>query len=508
MAVIIPLPAGIRPEHRGLTFWMERVLIELEHVRESPEPDTVHDLRVALRRCRSMAAAMEEVDPHPAWAAMREAGRKLFRRLGALRDVQVQEEWVKKLAPEGNALRNVLLSRLEESEKSRKNEALRIVGRFDRKSWKGLARTLRPRVRIVPAGGAAAECLALERFGEAHELHRRALRTERAKPWHRLRIGVKRFRYTVEGFLPTHYASWSEDLKRVQDLLGEVHDLDVLLGMVKENAEATLAVERGAWEERIELERHARIETYRQLTLGTTSLWNTWRLGLPSNGQLEAAAMARIEATARAADPRLRRTMQAARIARAVGEAFRRAKMGPVFTEEAKGRVFLAAARLHGVRPEGFGGTAQKAARKFLASLPVPAGWTEQEWQVVTLTVRYHRGAEPKPNRGRVAKLGEEQQKEVFMLAGVLRLGRALQKIGVSSLRGIRAENGPEAIVLTVPEIPDSPEVSARLAAAKHLLERGLGKAVLLRTAAASEKVLSLPVRTEGEAVLSTESAS
>jgi len=46
---------------------MDRVLKELENVRASAEADAVHDLRVAIRRCRSMASVMEEVDPDSAW---------------------------------------------------------------------------------------------------------------------------------------------------------------------------------------------------------------------------------------------------------------------------------------------------------------------------------------------------------------------------------------------------------------------------------------------------------
>ena len=46
--------------------------------------------------------------------------------------------------------------------------------------------------------------------------------------FHRLRITIKRFRYIVENFLPLQHAAWSDDLKHIQDLLGDVHDLDVL----------------------------------------------------------------------------------------------------------------------------------------------------------------------------------------------------------------------------------------------------------------------------------------
>jgi CHAD domain-containing protein len=491
MAVIIPLPAGPAPEHRGLVFWMQRVLRELERVREAPEPDAVHDLRVALRRCRSIAAAMKEVDPHPAWEEMRKAGRKLFRRLGALRDAQVQEDWVKKLGAESDKLRSVILSALESRERASREEALRVADRFDAKEWKSLGTALRGRARLVPPGGLAAQCLALERLAEARELHRLALRSERPKPWHKLRIGVKRFRYTTEGLLPEHYAAWSEDLKRVQDLLGDIHDLDVLRELVKEAAEEGLEIERAAWNETITRERTARIETYRQLTLGTVSLWNRWQLGLPSNGQMEAAGLARIQTTARAADTHLRRTLQDAKLARGILDAFRRAKIAAEFSDKWFRRTFVAAARLQGVRPDGAGKAGQKAARKFLAALPAPPGWTDEDWQIVAMAVRFHRGAEPRPDRGAMAKLSEDQKKRVCQIAGMLRLGRALRKVGISTPKGMRASQSAEATVLTVQDIPDSPDVSAKLAAAKHLLERGTGKPILLKSAPAQVKVMS-----------------
>src|ERR1700740_2118060 len=105
MATVTALPSGSRQEHRGFSFWVDRVIQELENVRSSPDADAVHDLRVAIRRCRSVASVMAEVDPHPAWPAMRKISRKLFRGLGALRDAQVMDEWVKKLAPEADPVR-------------------------------------------------------------------------------------------------------------------------------------------------------------------------------------------------------------------------------------------------------------------------------------------------------------------------------------------------------------------------------------------------------------------
>jgi CHAD domain-containing protein len=492
MATVTTLPSGARVEHRGLTYWMDRVLKELEVVCYSPDADTVHDLRVAIRRCRSLASVMEEVDPHPAWHQTRKAARKLFRGLGALRDAQVMEDWVKHLGTESDALRAELLAMFEGKEQQLREEALYVAKRFDAKAWKRLSRTLRQRVRLVPPGSLVAECFALERYQEAKELHGNALRTEKAKPWHALRIGLKRFRYTVENLLPEHHAAWSDKLKRVQDLLGEVHDLDVLGGVVKQ-ASSSAPQSREAWLQTIERERRERILKYRQLTLGKTSLWNEWRHALPHGERLEAASMARLRATARAADAHFRRTSQISHLAVALFQKLGRVKAGPVFSDPRMLRVLCAAAQMHGVSASDAPKSPQKAARRFLLRLTIPPGWSTEEWDLVAWAVRYHRGAEPRSKRGAFAKLSEIQQRNIRALAGTLRLARALRKCGITSPVGLRAEKSIDAIILRVPGLTDSAESAARLAACKHLVESCLDAPLLLVPAGTQEKVLALP---------------
>src|SRR5690348_1069795 len=171
---VAPL-TGLRTEYCGLSYWMPRVREELAALHASPDPDAVHDLRVAIRRCRSLAAAMEEVDPDTAWPHMRKLARRLFRALGSLRDVQVMQNWVHKLGAENDPLGARLLTSLQTDEKQLSVAALRVAAKFDGKEWTRLEHHLHKRARLVPVGGLAAECLALERFEEAKELHNRAL---------------------------------------------------------------------------------------------------------------------------------------------------------------------------------------------------------------------------------------------------------------------------------------------------------------------------------------------
>lgn len=479
----VPPVAGSRAEHRGLNYWMNRVLEELADLHTSSDPDTVHDLRVAIRRCRSLATAMQEVDPDPAWHKMRKFARKLFRSLGSLRDAHVMEDWIKKLGPENDSLGSQFLASLEADEKQFSESALRVAAKFDRKEWSRLERHLRRRARLVPVGGLAAECLALERFEEAKELHSHALRSEKPKLWHALRIGLKRFRYTVEGLLPDHYAVWSDSLKRLQDLLGDVHDLDVLSGMLKEAAKSEAPETSDcakSWKEKISRERHERIETYRQLTLGKTSLWHGWRHNLPHGRRLEAATLARISATARAADAHSRRAGQVSRLATRLFDLLARANAAPLFHEPAVRRVLEATAKLHGIEAAGDHRLSPRALRKFLLGLPVPPNWTAEEWNLMAWAVRFHRGPEPRQKNG-FAKLSEEEQIVVRALAGLLRLARGLRKTGVERTAGLRFEKSPGAMILSVPDLVDTEESAARLAAAKHLLESVLEKPLILK---------------------------
>ncbi|MGB2639389.1 MAG: CHAD domain-containing protein [Candidatus Acidiferrum sp.] len=469
---------------------MNRVVEELASFRTASNSETVHDLRVAIRRCRSLAPVMEEVDPDPAWPQMRKAARKLFRALGTLRDAHVMQEWIKKLGAANDLVRAHLLAFLEQDEKQYAESAQRASVKFDEKEWAHLERRLSQRARFVPVGGLAAECLALERFEEAKDLHNRALRTEKPKPWHNLRIGLKRFRYTVEGLLPEHYAAWSENLKRLQDLLGDVHDLDVLSEML-DGAKASEGLKSSElpnlWQEKITRERRERIETYRQLTLGTTSLWHEWRHNLPHGRRLEAACSARLSATARAADAHSRRTAQVSRIAIRVFDLLRRAQAAPIFQQVNMRRMMGATAKLHGIETVAERRLSQKAVRKFLLQLTVPPNWTGEEWDLMAWAVRFHRGAEPKQKNG-FAKLSEVQQTAVRTLAGVVRLARVLRKSGLQSTVGLRCEKSADAVVLRVPGLADTAETAARLAAAKHLLESVLAKPLILKAVPKLEK--------------------
>ena len=286
MAHAISLATGIATKRVGLTAWMDRVLAEADKVQQDWAPDPVHDLRVALRRCRTMAEALAEVNPAPGWRRLKKSSRSLFQTLGVLRDTQVERDWVKKLGDSGDPLRRQLLRALARNEKKNRAAAERSLERFDRKEWRKLARKLPHKAEFFPLESVVFQRLALAALNEAVELHRRARKGRSRVAWHRLRIAIKQLRYLVENFLPMRHEAWGPDLKRMQDLLGDVHDLDVLRSEVRRRCASLDRAAVAAWLEKIETERKRHLDEYRAKTNDKEFLWLAWRNSLQGGNSL------------------------------------------------------------------------------------------------------------------------------------------------------------------------------------------------------------------------------
>jgi CHAD domain-containing protein len=256
---------------------MDRVAERAEKVRESWDADAVHDLRVALRRSRTIAEASSEVNPSPGWRKLKRSTREMFHDLGELRDTQVQHALVKKLAPASDPLRRQMAAAFLRAEKKQRRSAEKSLDNFDRKDWKKLTKKLATKARFFPLNSVVFQRLALARLDAAMKLLQEARRRRSAAAWHRLRIGIKSFRYLVENFLPQRYDAWEDDLKQMQDYLGDVHDLDVLRQQIRRAVGKTKPELAAQWTEKIDRERKAHLQKFLSKSSGPESPWLAWR---------------------------------------------------------------------------------------------------------------------------------------------------------------------------------------------------------------------------------------
>jgi CHAD domain-containing protein len=522
----------------GLRYWMLRVLEECDRVSAGFSADPVHDLRVCLRRCRSMADGLIAIDPDPDWKAMKKAGKRLFQRLGALRDIQVTMEWIEKLhtADEGVAVDHVvrallpalppseqnsvairdsstkgsqsesqsptepqphpardraaqaLLEILTRREAEQKREARAALGEFDHKQWRQWSHSLPQRAAHIRPGSGVFKHVALERWTAARDLHNRALRNRSKVALHTLRIGIKRFRYIVENFLPEEHKAWSKDLKAMQDLLGEVHDLDVLWATALTSqifSSQTFSREitqreslldeslskpqtlsgaelRERWHRQIADERAKRIERYRKKMVGPDSLWNVWRAGLPQGKQIQSLAAQRMKLWAKALDPDFAHSEHVARLALelydglaakrllggAAGSRLDQAtapsmsrRTNPADGLSTRARLLMAAL-LHDVGKSKGNKGHHKTSLELIQAHSTPLGWNPQDMQRAAIVARFHFGALPTRSHKALRDLLPDEQKTTIQLAAILRLANAFDASHDGQIRRLQIENG------------------------------------------------------------------
>jgi len=522
----------------GLRYWMLRVLEECDHVSADFAADPVHDLRVSLRRCRSLADGLMALDPDPNWKAMKKAGKRLFQRLGALRDIQVMMEWVEKLEPthvaagnspaplsfeqnpgnihaaaaedqnnhSGDPAAQALLEILTAREREQKLEAHAALEEFDRKQWRQWSKSLPARAARIRLGSPLFQHLALERWTEARELHNHALRNRSQVAFHSLRIGLKRFRYIVENFLPAEHKAWSNDLKEMQDLLGEVHDLDVLWATAVSCHVFPEEDSRRQWRERILDERTQRIDRYRQKMIGPDSLWQVWRAVLPQGRQIQALATRRMKLWASGLDPDFPHSERVASLALQLYEGLLASGWLPSLDRASARSSLLAAALLHDVgKSQGEKGH-HKTSFEMIRAHGNPLGWKTAELERAAIVARFHRGPLPTRKHKSLRDLLPDEQKATIQLAAILRLANALDAGHDGRIRRIQVGNteikaknsrtqgangflgktsGPasnEALVIVAEGYSPLGTSAQTIATERHLLETVLHRPVVVRS--------------------------
>jgi CHAD domain-containing protein len=197
----------------------ERVAAVAQQEGAVPEPAAVHEMRVAARRLRAALRLLRVREFDPAVKALQDA-------LGQVRDLQLEADWLR-----GRD------AALERARRARLRKAERVLTQELRK-WH--SRTLpalleRAADESAPSPRKVSKMLRkrLARLEERLEIARARLTPQ---PLHRARVSVKQVRYLLDvarDSLPKRVAALESDLKTLQASLGEIHDVDVRIGLVR-----------------------------------------------------------------------------------------------------------------------------------------------------------------------------------------------------------------------------------------------------------------------------------
>ncbi len=185
-------------------------------VRKSSNPEDLHDLRVLTRRFRAVIWLSRHSRGGPRLGRLKKMLRDLGKALGERRALDVMA----KDAVRYGLRRRDLDHKLKLDMKKARGKIMTALSKRRLCELERLLSHARDRLRDRQAEDFS---LAVsELIAKSVELQ--ALRPKQAKEWHLLRIEVKKIRYASE-LLKVK----TSELKRVQDLLGRGHDLDVLM---------------------------------------------------------------------------------------------------------------------------------------------------------------------------------------------------------------------------------------------------------------------------------------
>jgi len=234
------LAAVVTPK---LQTWLEDLSGAIPRVMEKQDGEAVHDLRVAIRRIRSLLRVVRPVFGRFHVTRIRQQMQRVASATGQLRDEEVLAETLDALA-------------LEPALRAGMGTWLQIRQQRERELREGVIRILSARVLDMPRQQLQALLIlppAPGRDKEAYRFAKRvvieaqrrieALRTADVadvQGMHDLRIAYKRLRYAVEALspvLPPELRAWGQVATTFQKILGNLHDHDVAMDTLRAAAE-------------------------------------------------------------------------------------------------------------------------------------------------------------------------------------------------------------------------------------------------------------------------------
>ncbi len=206
------------------------------------EPDCVHDARVATRRIRELLTML--ASSSGADGELRESFRQAGRSLGSVRELDVMEEHLRRVAavvPPLFSLASTAISSLSQLQSKERRQMVKELEELELdgvlRAARRLARSAPSRISVLRTSWTSAMWDRIRRLADrVREDVKQSNAIYFASRAHAARISVKKLRYAVEvadgtrQWRPPHLL---KDLKGIQAELGDAHDSQILLDRLR-----------------------------------------------------------------------------------------------------------------------------------------------------------------------------------------------------------------------------------------------------------------------------------
>lgn len=234
-----------RPPEEGARLialsWLDQAAAAFPRLQDPADTEALHDFRVALRRLRSCLRSYRPYLEESLPKKLRRRLRDLAASTGPGRDTEVQIEWLRGRSRHLGSYHRAglawMIGRLEERMRAANEEMSdRLPKEFPRieEGLRERLSTYHTEVHLDAGGHPSpdlAEVTASILRSQAAELESHLARVdgpEDEHEAHEARISAKRLRYLLEPFDQPETAALVKRMKKLQDLLGELHDAHVL----------------------------------------------------------------------------------------------------------------------------------------------------------------------------------------------------------------------------------------------------------------------------------------
>ena len=219
--------------------FVERLAFQANRAAKASTPDAVHDLRVSIRRLEQALIAFKVYLPGKPVKRIRKELKSVLSAAGALRDCHVAAKiLLKTKQPGAAALHRAVQVRRNDAEKTLLLRLKRLSLRTRASRWCDDLQLSSPpaafRSEMLPALAISTLPRLTQRFfhkGADAAAHRSGERL------HDFRILAKKFRYTLELFVPVYgpiAEAWIGEIRSVQSLLGAINDYRTVLSTAHE----------------------------------------------------------------------------------------------------------------------------------------------------------------------------------------------------------------------------------------------------------------------------------
>ncbi len=208
----------------------DSLVAQAKATQKSPDPDAVHDLRVAIRRFTQSLVIYQDVFRARDAAKLRKRLKAVLRLAGAVRDFDITGKLVSKKAAAAAAVHQNLLRRRTVAVRELKAGIRKWLLRRDSLPVTGHP----PAIRVAEIAAARLAKDVRDFFSKGKDV---ASAGQSARNLHRFRIEAKKFRYTLELFQPVYGDAVETRLENMRDLqtaLGDINDCRAANALLKE----------------------------------------------------------------------------------------------------------------------------------------------------------------------------------------------------------------------------------------------------------------------------------